>query len=115
MYSRLHLLALAVLLVAALQAPRAESRSSALQVRVNVVRSCSVDTRGASDQGTIALTCGRGMTAGVVSTGVGPNTRVIPVPARQTTFVPARPAAAAPGGSGPSTRLSTRQIVTVNF
>jgi len=113
MYSRLHLTALAVLLVAALQAPRAESRSSALQVRVNVVRACSVDTRGVGDQGTIALTCSRGTGAGVVSTGVGANTRVIAVPARQTTFVPARPAATAAGG--PASSLSTRQVVTVNF
>jgi hypothetical protein len=115
MYSRLHLMALAVLLVAALQAPRAESRSSALQVRVNVVRSCSVDTRGATEQGTIALTCSRGTAAGVVSTGSGANTRVIPVPARQTTFVPARPTSASTAASGAATRPSTRQVVTVNF
>lgn len=113
MYSRLHLMALAVLLVAALQAPRTESRSSALQVRVNVVRACSVDTRGVTEKGTIALTCSRGTAAGVVSTGVGANTRVIPVPARQTTFVPARPASTS--ANGPATRLSTRQVVTVNF
>ncbi len=108
-------MALAVLLVAALQAPRAESRSSALQVRVNVVRSCSVDTRGVSDQGMIALTCSRGTAAGVVTTGVGSNTRVIPVPARQTTFVPARPTAAAASGRGPLTSAAPRQVVTVNF
>ena len=106
-------MALAVLLVAALQAPWAESRSSALQVRVNVVRSCSVDTRGASEQGTIALTCSRGTAAGVISMGVGASTRIIAIPARQTTFVPTRPTATA--ANGPATRLSARQIVTVNF
>ena len=42
-----------------------------MQVRVNVVRACSVDTRGAGDQRDIALTCSRGTAAGVVSTGSG--------------------------------------------
>jgi hypothetical protein len=113
MCSRLHLLALAVLLVAALQSPRAESRTAALQVRVNVVRACSVDTRGAADRGTIALTCSRSTAAGAVSTGAGPNARVVPVPARQTTMVPTR--SAIPTGPGATTAPSTRQVVTLNF
>jgi hypothetical protein len=84
-------------------------------VRVHVVRACSVDTRGATEQGTIALTCSRGTAAGVVSTGSGANTRIIPVPARATTFVPTRPTSTTVSSGGPASRPSTRQVVTVNF
>jgi hypothetical protein len=107
-------MALGVLLVAALQSPKAETRSSSLQVRVNVVRACSVDTRGAADQGTIALTCSRGTAASVASTGTAQNTRVIPIPARQTTLVPTRAAGMATTASG-ATAPSTRQVIIVNF
>ena len=113
MCSRLHLTALGVLLVAALQSPKAETRSSSLQVRVNVVRTCSVDTRGADDQGLIALTCSRGASARVASSGAPQNARVIPIPARQTTYVSTR--AAATPTPGTTTAPSTRQVVTVNF
>ena len=122
MCTRLHITALGILLVAALQYPKAESRSTSMQVRVHVVRACSVDTRGAGDQRGIALTCSRGTAAGVVSTGSGPNARVIPVPARQTTLVPARLAPAAPGAAagaaaedGLPIAPPTRQVVTFNF
>jgi len=103
-------MALGVLLVAALQSPKAETRSSSLQVRVNVVRACSVDTR---DQGTIALTCSRGTAASVVSTGTA-QTRIIPIPARQTTLVPTRAAGTATTAGGTTGPL-TRQVITVNF
>jgi len=105
-------MALGVLLVAALQSPKAETRSSPLQVRVNVVRACSVDTRGAGDQGSIALTCSRGTAARVANSAAPQNARVIPIPARQTTFVSTRAAIAAPAGT---IAPSTRQVVTVNF
>ena len=118
MHSRLHLAALGGLLLVALQTPRAESRSSAMQVRVNVVRSCSVDSRGSGDEGTVALTCSRGTAAGVVATGSGSATRVVPVPSRQTTVVSRQPAVVAgPGPASGTTRAptATRQVVTVNF
>jgi hypothetical protein len=113
MCSRLQLAALGGLLLAALQTPRAETRSSALQVRVNVVRSCSIDTRGA---GEIALTCTGARTAGVVTAGSGPGARIVPVPARQTTVVSA-PAASQTGTGAGTARAGApvRQIVTVNF
>jgi len=114
MCSRLHLAALGGLLLAALQTPKAESRFSVLQVRVNVVRACAVDTRGAGEAGTISLTCsGSGAAGGVVSAGSVPDARVIAVPARRTTVVPTRSilqtTTAAPGG------VSERHVVTVNF
>jgi hypothetical protein len=116
MCSRVHLAALGGVLLVALQTPRAESRSSAMQVRVNVVRACSIDTRGAGEMGTIALTCTGASTGGVITTGSGPNARVVPVPSRQTTVVsaPAAPrndtdTTTAPAGA------RVRQIVTVNF
>jgi hypothetical protein len=116
MCSRLHIAALGGLLLAALQTPRAESRSSAMQVRVNVVRACSVDTRAADVEGTVALTCSRGVAAGVVSTGSGPDARVIPVPARQTTIVAARPAIVSGSGATPTRAATpTRRVVTLNF
>ena len=116
MCSRLHLAALGGLLLASLQTPRAETRSSALQVRVNVVRACSIDTRGAGEMGTVAITCTGAGTAGVMSAGSGSNARVVPVPTRETTVVTAQPTLQ------DATRLETaraevpvRRIVTVNF
>ena len=116
MCSRLHLVALGGLLLAALQTPRAETRSSTMQVRVNVVRACSIDTRGSGEMGTIALTCSGTSASGVVSAGSGANARVIPVPARQTTVV--TPPAVAQNGTGATAARAgapLRQIVTVNF
>ncbi len=118
MRPRLHLTALAWLLLVALQTPRAESRSSALLVRVNVVRACSVDARGAGDEGTVALTCSRGTATGMVVTGSGTTSRVVPVPARQTTVVSTPADFAAVQGSATAPRrasAATRQVVTVNF
>jgi hypothetical protein len=114
MYSRLHLAALGGLLLVALQMPRAESRSSALQVRVTVVRSCSFETRGAGRSATLALTCGGG-TAGVVSTGSGAGARVIPVPARQTTVLSPRSSQNSTTRTALRADAPVRQVVTVNF
>ncbi len=113
MCSRLHLAALGALLLAALQTPKAESRSSVLHVRVNVVRACAVDTRGAGEVGTISLTCSGGGATGVVSAGAGPNARVIPVPARQTTVVSTRSILQTGAMTPEGTR--ERQVITVNF
>ena len=115
MCSRFHLAALGGLLLAALQTPRAETRSSAMQVRVNVVRACSIDTRSA-EMGTIALTCTGAGTAGAVSAGSGSNARVVPVPTRQTTVITA-PATQQDATGLATTRAGTpvRQIITVNF
>ena len=118
MYSRLHLAALGGLLLVALQTPRAESRSSVMQVRVNVVRACSVDTSGVDGQGTVAVTCNRGTAAGVMASGSGSATRMVPVPARQTTVVSTRLEPVARPETGPAaarTPATTRQVVTVNF
>lgn len=116
MRSRLHLAALGGLLLAALQAPRAETRSSMMQVRVNVVRSCSIDARGAGEAGTIAVTCTGTRGAGVVSTGTGSEARIVPVPTRETTVV-ATPAvlqgSTGTGAARPS--VPARHVVTVNF
>ena len=116
MCSRLHLAALGGVLLIALQTPKAETRSSVMQVQVNVVRACSIDTRGAGEMGTIALTCTGASTGGVVTTGSGPNARVVPVPSRQTTVVSAPTAPqnpTDPAGARAGARL--RQMVTVNF
>ena len=94
-----------------------------MQIRVNVVRACSVDTRGVDGQGTVAVTCSRGTAAGVMASGSGAETRVIPVPARQTTVVSTRPERVASPDAGPAdtglgitrTPTTTRQVVTVNF
>ena len=88
----------------------------AMQVRVTVVRSCSVDTRKAGEMGTIALTCTGVPSGGVVTTGSGPDVRVVPVPTRQTTVVAARPTPEnTTGPSATVTERPVRQIVTVNF
>jgi hypothetical protein len=76
----------------------AQSRAAAINVRVTVVRSCTVDTRpGAGPQGT-TVTCSRGATPGAVTTS---STTTTPVPQQRTTVDPvaARTAAsaAAPG------------------
>jgi hypothetical protein len=116
MCSRLHLAALGGLLLAALQTPKAESRSSAMQVRVNVVRACSVETRGGGEPGTIALTCNGGSTPGVVSAGSGATARIVPVPTRQTTIVAAHPIRqSVTGPERTAAETPVRQIVTVNF
>jgi hypothetical protein len=113
MCSRLQLAAFGGLLLAALQTPRAETRSSALQVRVTVVRACSIATRGA---GELALTCTGARTAGVLAADTGTGARIIAVPARQTTVVSA-PAGSQDGTGRTTGRAGTpvRQIVTVNF
>ena len=116
MCSRLHLAVLGGLLLAALQTPRAETRSSVMQVRVNVVRSCSIETRGVGEAGTVALTCTGARTAGVVSAGSGADARIVPVPTRQTTVVSAP--TVRQNGTGATTARAgapVRQIVTVNF
>ena len=116
MCSRLQLAAIGGLLLAALQSPRAETRSSVMQVRVNVVRSCSIDTRGVGEMGTIALTCTGASGAGVVSAGSGSDARVVPVPTRQTTVVTTP--STRQNSTGPATSQGgtpVRQIVTVNF
>jgi hypothetical protein len=112
MCSRLQLAAFGGLLLAALQTPRAETRSSALQVRVNVVRACSIDTRGARE---IALTCTGASTAGVVTSGSGPDARVVPVPSRQTTVVTAPVSQGEASAATARPGAPARQIVTVNF
>jgi hypothetical protein len=113
MCSRLQLAAIGGLLLAALQSPRAETRSSVMQVRVNVVRACSIDARG----GEVALTCTGARGGSVVSAGSGPNARVVPVPTRQTTVVSSP--AAVRNGSGATTTSTgaapVRRVVTVNF
>ena len=118
--------AAAALLMTALTAPSgAETHSAALSVRVIVVRGCSVQSRGGlNTQASVALTCNRGTEPGVVSTvsgGSQPVTRIVPVPARQTTVVATRPALSVmmtnPPASMPGVRaaLPARQVVTVNF
>jgi hypothetical protein len=118
--------AAAALLVTALTAPSvAETRSAALAVRVIVVRGCSVQSRGGTTtQASVTLTCSRGTEPGVVSTvsgGTQSVTRIVPVPARQTTVVATRPALsvmmANPPATMPAVRaaLPARQVVTVNF
>jgi hypothetical protein len=116
MCSRLHLAALSGLLLAAFQTPKAETRSSTMQVRVTVVRACSIDTRGAGESETVALTCTSATSANVATTGSGRNARVVPLPTRQTTVV-AAPPAVQHASSSATTRAGTavRQIVTVNF
>lgn len=116
MRSRLHLAALGGLLLATLQTPRAETRSSMMQVRVNVVRACSIETRGSGEASTVALTCTGARTAGVVSAGSGSEARVVPVPTRQTTVVSA-PAVVQDSTGTTTVRAGApvRQIVTVNF
>ena len=96
-----------------------------MAVRVNVVRGCSVQSRGGlTTEASVTLTCNRGTEPGVVSTvsgGSQPRTRVVPVPARQTTVVATRPALsvlmANPPAAMPAVRAAVpaRQIVTVNF
>jgi hypothetical protein len=116
MCSRLHLAALGGVLLVALQTPKAETRSSVMQVQVNVVRACSIDTRGTGEVGTITLRCTGAGSGGVITAGSGPNARIVPVPARQTTLVSAP--AAPQNGTGPATAragVPLRQIVTVNF
>jgi hypothetical protein len=113
MCSRLQLAALGGLLLAALQTPRAETRSSVLQVRVNVVRACSIDARGA---GEVSLTCTGARTAGVVTAGTGAEARIVPVPTRETTVVSAP--VVSQSNTGPATATAVvplRQVVTVNF
>lgn len=124
---------------------RAESRSTAMVVRVSVVRSCSIDTNGAATPtGAVNVTCTRGATANGVnvatsipaansSTGsagaltpasattattatLAMSTRVVPIrPLQTTTILPARPALLL--GSTLATRfaLAPRQLVTLNF
>ena len=102
-----------------------QARGAAMVVRVNVLRTCSVDTRASGAvEGTVRMTCSRGSgaEAGVFSTvsGVPPVSRVVPVPARQTTIVASRPTrvapAAASGNNGsPTSRVASRQVVTLNF
>ena len=113
MCSRLQLAAIGGLLLVALQSPRAETRSSTMQVRVTVVRACSIDTRGV---GEVALTCTGVRGGSMVSAGSGSNARVVPVPTRQTTVV-AMPALAQNGSGQTTARAGTpvRQIVTLNF
>jgi len=118
--------AAAALLITALTAPSgAETRAAALAVRVTVVRGCSVQSRGGlTTDASVALTCSRGTGPGVVSTvsgGTPALTRVVPVPARQTTIVATRPALSAPlvnlRAATPAARATVpaRQVVTVNF
>ena len=116
MCSRLHLAALAGVLLVALQTPKAETRSSVMQVQVNVVRACAIDTRGTGEVGTIALRCTGAGRGGVITAGSGPNARIVPVPARQTTVVDAP--TAPQDGTGPTAAragVPLRPIVTVNF
>ena len=116
MRSRLRLAALGGLLLAALQTPKAESRSSVMQVRVNVVRACSIDARGAGGAGTVALTCTGASGASVVRAGDGPDARVVPVPTRQTTVVTAPTNQQhRTGTTAARAGVPVRQIVTVNF
>jgi hypothetical protein len=104
----------------------AKQRGAAMVVRVNVLRTCSVDMRGSgAAEGAVQITCSRGSgtEAGVLSTVSGASgstsiSRVIPVPARETTVVASRPTllAAASGFSGSSSaRVASRQVVTLNF
>ena len=126
MGSRLPLIVVATLLLAGVPVSRAgtETRTGRLVVRVNVIRSCSVETRSSGAENAVLLTCSRvGTEPGVVSTGAGGGlaNRVVPVPARQTTVV-ANPAAARGVGNGPNGSSSqgtvgpaTRQVVVLNF
>jgi hypothetical protein len=99
-----------------------DTRTGRLVVRVNVIRSCSVETRSSAAEGAVLVTCSRaGSEPGVVSTvaGAGLPSRVVPVPARQTTVV-ATPAAARRAGNGAdataaTTGPATRQVVVLNF
>ena len=101
-----------------------QARSGAMVVRVSVLRTCSLDTRGTdSAHGAVVLTCSRGSgtEAGVYSTvsGQTPSSRVIPVPARETTVIASRPtllAAQATGDDGdPAAPAPSHQVVTLNF
>jgi hypothetical protein len=92
----------------------AQSRAAAINVRVTVVRSCTVDTRpGAGPQAT-SVTCSRGATPGAVTTSA-------------TTTMPAASVNGAaiapidfPGGDieaahGSSQAASRVEVVTINF
>jgi hypothetical protein len=101
-----------------------QARSGAMVVRVSVLRTCSIDMRGSgAAQGAVQITCSRGSgtEAGIFSTvsGQPPVSRVVPVPARETTVIASRPtlmAAAASDSNGSSTaRVASRQVVTLNF
>lgn len=128
--------ATSALLAALLLSPAAhlllakQARSGAMVVRVNVLRTCSLDTRGSdSARGAVVLTCSRGSgtEAGVFSTvsGVSPISRVIPVPARETTVVASRPTLLAAQASdytgspddpdAPDAPVASHQVVTLNF
>jgi hypothetical protein len=101
-----------------------ETRSARLVIRVNVIRSCSVETRSsAAAESAVLLTCSRSATEpGVASTvdGARPVTRVVPIPARQTTVVATpRPVPAAANAAvmtpGTGAGTATRQLVILNF
>jgi hypothetical protein len=103
----------------------AKQRSGAMVVRVNVLRTCSLDTRGSDTaRGAVVLTCSRGSgtEAGVYSSvsGQPPINRVIPVPARETTVIASRPTLLAAqasdyNGLEPGARVAAHQVVTLNF
>ena len=123
MGSRLLFTVIVSVVLAAAPASQAgtETRTAWLVVRVNVIRTCSVDTRGSgAAEGAVVLTCSRGGSEpGVVSTitgGAGGRSRVVPVPARQMTIVATRPALQA-ARNAPSTTAGapTRQVVVLNF
>ena len=97
-----------------------ETRTARLVVRVNVIRSCSVETRSSAMEGAVLVTCSRGGSEpGVVSTvsGAGLASRVVPVPARQTTVVatPAPMRVATSNGPAAAAAPTTRQVVVLNF
>jgi hypothetical protein len=103
-------------------APSAQTGSGSVLVRVNVVRSCHLQTMGDVPSGAVAITCSRG-TAGVVATGTGSSmTRVTPLPARQTTVISMRaPLPEGLDGTGdaastPDTAGSAAyEMITLNF
>ena len=126
MRSRFLLTAIASMLFAGTSSSQAgmETRSARLVIRVNVIRSCSVETRSsAAAETAVLLTCSRsGTEPGVVSTvdGARPVTRVVPIPARQTTVVATPRLAPATANSavtatGTGAGTATRQLVILNF
>jgi hypothetical protein len=104
-------------------APSAQTGSGSVLVRVNVVRSCSLKTTSDIPSGAVSVTCSRGTAAVLAASSASPATRVVPLPARQTTVIAARPpqpsslpastyAAAAPTSKPAAPAL---QVITLNF
>jgi hypothetical protein len=115
-------LAVTTLLLTA-PAGHAQQKAATLQVRVNVVRSCAVQSVDAErDAASVTVTCS-GRHPGVVADGPGipSGARVLPVPAKQRTVVTGPPPPAITDSTlpraerAPAPLRRDRQLITINF